>query len=156
MWSPKLYAQYHRNCICGHGYQLPLISIRLQFESKNRNRRPCYTNSAEGTIHGSIGSLLQYSCMMPKKLDSGGTLCTVFSDGKQSCEPCPIVLFLFRLDTNSYHAHGQQYQVQRSLQLQHSTIEWHIKIILPCPTYSLQPHSLGYDKDIVAEHGVEK
>ena len=26
----------------------------------------CYTNSTKGSIHGSISSLLQYSCMIPK------------------------------------------------------------------------------------------
>ena len=31
--SSKLYARYHGNRICGRGYQLPLVSIKLIFES---------------------------------------------------------------------------------------------------------------------------
>ena len=70
------------------------------------------------SIVGRTSSLLQYSCMMP----SGETPHTrhkqhqqkvlVFSDGKQSFEPCLIDLFgvvLFRLDTNSSHMHSGQY-----------------------------------------------
>ena len=53
----------HGNHICGRGYQLPLISIKLIFESISSKAeqkttvaryQTYYTNSTEGSIHGSI------------------------------------------------------------------------------------------------------
>jgi len=71
-------------------------------------------------VSGRTSSLLQYFYMMPKTINIGQRWDTthtteapptVFSDGKQSIEPCPIVQFgvlLFFIDTNSSHTHGCQ------------------------------------------------
>ena len=98
------------------------------------------TNSTEGSIHGSIWKNQQsptvflhdaknhrywiaarhyarYRSNTNNKLTFFQKV-LVFSDGKKSLTPYPIVLFvvlLLRLDTNSSHAHDRQYRVQRSL-----------------------------------------
>ena len=64
----------------------------------------------------------------------------VFFDGKQSFEPCPIVLFgvLFRLDTSSSHTHGRHHRAYKGhFQLKHSTTERHIRpcFRVLCPAY---------------------
>ena len=145
MWSPKLYVRYHGNRIYGRGYQLPLISIKPIFE-RSRRRRLLATKLAiliqlkvvYMKVSGRTSSLLQYSYKMPKIINIGqrwdithATEATpttsffqkvlVFSDGKQSFKPCPIVLFgvlLLRLDKNSSHTHGRHYRVERSLELE--------------------------------------
>ena len=98
----------------GHGYQLPLISIKPIFENISSRAeqkttvaryQTCYTNSTQGSIHESIWktySLLKYSCKMPKIINIGHyaryrsntnnklTLLPeslVFSDCKQSFKP---------------------------------------------------------------------
>ena len=85
----------------------------------------CYTNSTVGSIYWRTSSLLQYSQKIAARHYACYTSNTnnklaffqnvlVFFDGKQSFEPCPIILFsnlLFRLinDTNSSYVHGRQY-----------------------------------------------
>ena len=99
-----------------------------------------YTNSTEGSIHESIWKNQQpptvflhdaknhrywlavrhyarYRSITNNKLTFFQKV-LVFSDGKQSLKPYPIVLFvvlLLSLDTSSSPAHGRQYRVQRSL-----------------------------------------
>ena len=93
----------------------------------------CYTSSTEGTIRGSIWKNQQpptvflhdaknhkywtavrhyahYRSTTNNKLTFFQKV-LVFSDGKQSIEPCLIVLFdvlLFHVNTNSLHTHSRQ------------------------------------------------
>ena len=165
-----LSCRYHGNCICGHGYQLPLISIKLIFEnisSKAEQKtmvaryQTCYTNSTEGIVYmevsGRTSSLLQlvhdaknhkywtavrhYTRYRISNTNNKLTFfqkVLVFSDGEQSFKSCLIVLFgvlLLRLDTNSSHAHGRHYRVQRSLEVEALNRLWHIRTTLQHPTY---------------------
>ena len=62
-----------------------------------------------------------------------------FSGGKQSFNPCLIVLFgilLLRLDTVLTHTVGIT-EYKGHLNLKCSTAKRHIKTMLLCPTYSL-------------------
>ena len=60
IWSSKLYIRYHGNRICGHNYQLPLklifenISLKAEQKTTVACYQTCYTNSTEGSIHGSF------------------------------------------------------------------------------------------------------
>ena len=144
--------RYHGNHICGRAYQLPLISIKPIFEnisSKAEQKttvaryQTSYTNSTEGTIHESIWknqkpltALLQdarnhkyWTAMRHYARYRGNTnkltffqKVLVFSDGKQSFKPCPIVSFgvlLLRLHTKQFsHAWSALFRVQRSLELE--------------------------------------
>ena len=101
----------------------------------------CSINSTEGTIHGSIWNNQQpptvflhdaknhkywiearHYARYRNPTNNKPTFfqkMLVFSDGKQSFEPCPTALLgvlLFRIDTNSFHIHmySRQYRVQRS------------------------------------------
>ena len=125
----------------------------------------CYTSSTEGTILGSIWKNQQpptvflhdaknhkywtavrhYACYRSSTNNRFIFFqkVLVFSNGKQSIEPCPIVQFgvlLFRINTNSSNAHtvGSN-RVQRSLAVERlSTTGRHIKTTLLCLTYSLK------------------
>ena len=103
----------------------------------------CYNNSTEGSIHGSIRKNQQpptvflhdaknheywiavrhyarYRSTTNNKFTFFQKV-LVFSDGKQSFKPCPIVLFgvlLLRLDTNNSYTHGRHYRVQKSLEFE--------------------------------------
>ena len=144
----------------------------------------CYTNSTEGTVHGttciwknqqpltctvflhdgknrvSARHYARYRSNTNNKLTFFQKV-LVFSGDKQSSEPCPIVLFgilLFRLDTNSSHAHSWQYRVQRSLAVE-VLDRWMVYKDHASVSYvqftGRRTHSRGYDNDIVTEHDVE-
>ena len=116
-------------------------------------------------VSGITRSLLQYFCMMLKIKDSGQTLLTlqkhhqqVFSDGKQSFESHPIVLFglLLHLDTTvltctvgstGYKGH-LQLKCLTAEQLANTTLLSYV-LLTGCRT-----HSPGYDNDTVVEHNV--
>ena len=138
-WSSKLYVGTMETvfvdvAINYHYYQLSkYLRIYRQRRSRRQQLLPtCYTNSAEGSIHGSIWKNQQlptvflqdaknhkywtaarhyahYRSNTNNKLTFFQKV-LVFSDGKQSFKPCLIVLLgvlLLHLDVNSSHAHGQ-------------------------------------------------
>ena len=86
---------------------------------------------------------------------------SVFSDGKQTFKPWPIVLFgalLLRLETNSPHTHSRHYRVQRSLELEalnHSTAYKDHASASYVQLTGRRIHSPRFDNDIVAKHDVE-
>ena len=122
-------------------------------------------------VSGRTSSLIQYSCMMPKIINIGWRRDTthateatpttslpplqkvlVFSDGKQSFNPCPIAPW------HNPHVHGREYRVQRSLAVETLT-RWTAYKGHSSASYvqfaGRRIHSPGYDDDIVAEHDVE-
>ena len=109
-----------------HGYQ-KIENIPSKAEQKVTFARyqSCYTNSTEGTVCGNIWKnqqpptvflniRWQWDSMHATDTNDKLTFfqkVLIFSDGKQSFEPHPIVLLgllLFRLDPNSSHMHGRQ------------------------------------------------
>ena len=118
------------------------ISLKAEQKTMVARYQTCYTNSTEGSINKSIWKNQQsptvflydfknhkywiavrhYTCYkstINNKLTFQKVL--VFCDCKQSFKPGPIVLFgiiLLRLSTNSSHANGRHYRVQRSLEVE--------------------------------------
>ena len=85
-------------------------------------------------------SLLQYSCMKPKILDSGERLRTLqkqhqqqayllpeYFDGNPSSHIRLLCVFLFCLDTNSSHAHDRQC-APHQLQTKGGGDEWEARV----------------------------
>ena len=173
MWSSKLYIWYHGNRICGRGYQLLLSKYLRMYHWRRSRRQGLLTTKLaiiEGTVHWSISKNQQPPTVFLQDAKnrrywiatrhyvhyrSNTNKLTffqkvlVFSDGKQSIKPCVIVLLgillLFCLDTNSSHAHGQQYRVQRSLAVEVLT-RWmvYINVTALHPTFSLQAAEFIY------------
>ena len=100
IWSLKLYACYHKNHDCGHGYQIPQTSITLIFETTSSNAeqkvtfaryQTFYISSTEGAIHGRTSveasgrtnSLMQYSCTTSKIINIGYRQDTISTLQKQ-------------------------------------------------------------------------
>ena len=105
IWSLKLYACYHRNHDCGHGYQIPQTSITLIFETTSSNveqmtfarYQTYYISSTEGAIHwrtsmeasGRTNSLMQYPCTTSKIIIIGYR-----QDTKHATEAAPTSYIL--------------------------------------------------------------
>ena len=165
--KPSAIRWYHGNRNYGRGYQLPLLLA-------TKLATLIHLNVVYLKVSGRTCSLLQYSCKMPKSMNSGQRRDTTHATEATPTTSLPSSRkFWYSPTVSNPSSHDRLFclaffcsastqtvlvrtvgttEYKGHLNLKRSTAKRHIKTTLLRPTYN----SPGLDNDIVAKHDVER